>query len=160
MFSGISACAVASESNPQRNAVLEATCSRVMGLSPGGAEFVGCVDTLSDALAREVGYARTASAYRACAQQGVARGTPEFGRCVLDSEDTATPQGAAAALDAAEVTTPAGFSGGYASGFFDMRHRRAEYACAAIALAPASGPFQSCVSDMDSNMFNIEHPPS
>jgi hypothetical protein len=155
----LAACATATEIAPPQKAALEATCSRVMGLSPG-AEFSGCVDTLSDALARETSYDRAAASYRACAQQGVARNTPDFGRCVLDNENNVTPTGTAQALNAAEVTTPAGFSGGYFSASFPMRFRRAQYACAAIGLQPASGPFESCASELDSNMWLIEHPPS
>jgi hypothetical protein len=156
----LAACgATAAEMAPPQKAALEATCSRVMGLRPGEAEFAGCVDTLSDSLARETSYDRAAAAYRACAQQGVAHGTPDFGRCVLDSEGTATPQDAAQTLNAAEVTAPANFTGGYFSASFPMRYRRAEYACATIGLQPSSGPFESCASDLDSNMWLIEHPP-
>jgi len=153
----LAACATAAEITPPQNAALEAVCTKVMGLTHSPAESVGCVESLSDALSRESAYSQTASAYRDCVQQGVARGTPDFGRCVLDDRDHAAP--VTATIDAASITTPDGLSGGYFSSSFPMRYRRAEYACAAIGLQPGSGLFESCATDLDGNMWLIEHPP-
>jgi hypothetical protein len=151
----LAACAMAAEMPPAQDAALGAVCTRVMGLTHSPAEFEGCKDSLSDAMARQTSYAGTAAAYRDCAQQGVARGTPDFDRCVLDDRAAAP----ATAIDASSVTTPNGFSGGYFSSSFSQRYARAEYACAAIGLQPGTGNFTSCAHNLDSNMWLIEHPP-
>jgi hypothetical protein len=153
----LAACATAAEMTPQHDAALGTVCTKVIGLTHSPAEFDGCVDSLSGALARQTAYAHTAGAYRDCARQGVAQNTPDFGRCVLDDRARAAPS--AAAIDASSITTPDGFSGGYFSSSFRQRYARAEYACAAIGLQPGSGSFESCAHDLDSNMWLIEHPP-
>jgi hypothetical protein len=163
VFPMLAACATwsasAKESSPAQTAALKAVCTKVMGLTHSPEESAGCVETLSDELSRENAYARDASADRDCVQQGVERSTPEFGRCVLDHRESAKQTGSVTAIDASSITTPEGFSGGYFSSSFPMRYRRGEYACAAIGLQPASGPFESCARDLDNNMWLIEHPP-
>jgi hypothetical protein len=146
----------AEDTTQQQAAAVQAACSRVMRLSPGQAEFRGCIEILSDELAGEMRYARAEQADQSCIRDGLKRGTADFGRCVLDAEDGIRAQ--LPALDAAAVRPADESPASYYETSFALRHKREQYACAAIALEPSSGPFESCVTDLDSNLWNIAHP--
>jgi hypothetical protein len=164
----LGACATlqasATEVTPQQTAMLQATCSKVMRLKDWMSEYEGCVSSLSDSLAYQVHQERIGTAYAGCAQSGLKRDTVEFSRCVLDRENAGmatggSPGGSAATHDAAYVTQADTNPEDYFEASFDTRHRREQYACAQIGLQPESGAFVSCVNKLDSDLFNIEHPP-
>lgn len=149
---------------PQQTAAIRATCSRVMRLRQGEAEFDGCVSDLSDTVAWEVRRARTTLAYGYCAASGLTRESPQFARCVLDREGAQKAAGMPAAgkavpLNVADVKPADTDPDSYYSANFDIRHRREQYACAQMGLEPDSGPFVSCVNNIETDLFNIAHPP-
>jgi len=169
MLSGVSACAAfqgdTQKAAPQQAAAINAVCAKIMRLEEGEAQFAGCVSSLSNSLAGEIQSDRTAAAYRVSMQTGLKQGTPEFSICALNHQNAeqasnASATGPVSHIDVANVKSTDNNPRDYASSSFALRHRREQYACAEIALEPASGPFESCVSDLDANLFNIDHPPS
>ena len=169
MLLGISACAAfqfdTQKITPQQAAVIKATCAKIMRLEEGEAQFSGCVSSLSNSLAGEIQSDRTAAAYRPCMQTGLMQDSPELSTCVLDHQNAeqasnALVTGPVSHIDAANVKSVDYDPRSYFSSPFALRRRREQYACAEIALEPASGPFESCVANLDINLFNIDHPPS
>ena len=162
----LTACAsfpsAAQEVTPQQTAAIQATCTKVMRLRPG-AEFEACVSSLSDSVASLVSADYANNAYRDCAQAGLKRETPEFSRCVLDHENTqrdgaGLPAGAAAKLNAAYITPADSNPDDYFESSFKMRHRREQYACAQLGLEPDTSAFVSCVGNLDTEIFVVDHP--
>jgi hypothetical protein len=165
----LSSCAFFPDSikdlTPQQSALVRATCTKVMRLQEGQAQWAGCVSSLSDSLVGEIRIDRVAYVYRDCAQTGLKRETLEFSQCVLDRENVRLApnmhQGAALSqLDAAYVKPSDGNSKGYYEVSFNLRHRREQYSCAELDLEANSGPFDQCVANLESSLFSIEHPPS
>ena len=148
---------------PRQTAAIKATCTRVMRLREGEAEFDGCVSDLSDTAARQIQYARAIQAYNACTAAGLKRKTPEFSRCVLGRENaeqaanTSAPD-AVPYLDVADVKSADSNPDSYYAASFDVRRRREQYACAQLELEPDTRPFVNCVNNLDTDLFNIAHP--
>jgi hypothetical protein len=165
----LSSCAFFPDSikdlTPQQSAFVQATCTKVMRLQEGEAQWAGCVSSLSDSLVGEIQVDRDAYAYRDCTQTGLKRETREFSQCVLDRENVQLASnmhqgGALSQLDAAYVKPADGNSKGYYEASFDLRHRREQYSCAELDLEAYSGPYDQCVANLESSLFSIEHPPS
>ncbi len=159
VFPLMAACAPFASALPPspQSAMLEATCSKVMRLTPGQAQFDGCVESLNDSFSLQAGNLAAARLYRQCLQTGLKPGTVELSRCMLDRG--ATAPGTPASFDAAFVKPADDNPDSYFSASFRVRRRREEYACAQLGLVPGSGPFGSCVAKLDSDLFNIDHPP-
>ena len=162
----MAACAsfpsAAQEMTPQQAAAVEATCAKVMRLRPGQ-EFEACVSSLSDSVASIVRADYANNAYQACAQTGLKRETSQFSRCVLDQENAQKDAGgfsagAAAKLNAAYITPADANPEDYFESSFKMRHRREQYACAQLGLEPDTSAFQYCVSNLDKEIFVVDHP--
>jgi hypothetical protein len=163
----LAACAAfqasAEEVTPQQTAAIEATCTKVMRLHKGQSEFEACVSSLSDSVSDQIRADVATVGYRECAQAGLKRDTTEFSRCVLDREnaqrDAGQPlQGAAAKLNATYVTPSDSDPRDYFETNNAFRHRREQYSCAQLGLEPDTGAFQSCVANLDLNIFTTEHP--
>ena len=163
----LTACAAyqgsASALPPQRTVAVEATCTNVMGLTKGEAEFAGCVSSLSSAVAEQLQAAVTNRAYRACEESGLQRETPEFSRCVLNRENSRlasdVPQVNPVSRIDADYAKPAdGDSESYFRMTFNQRHRREQYSCAGLGLDPGTGSFVSCVDNLDTTLFGIDRP--
>lgn len=163
----LAACAVfpsgAQNVSPKQTAAIEATCNKVMRLPPG-AEFGACVSSLSDSAAALKNAESANRAYDACEQAGLKRETPEFSRCVLDRENAQNgpniSTGPATKLDAAFIAPVDANQDSYFASSFSVRHRREQYACAQLGLEPNTGAFTSCVSNLDMEIFVVEHPSS
>lgn len=156
--------ASAHEVTPQQTAAIEATCTKVMRLHKGQSEFEACVSSLSGSVAYHASADLAANAYRDCAQTGLKRETPDFSRCVLDHENIQRDSGqasfgAAARLNAAYVQPADNDPSDYFGTSRSTRRRREQYSCAELGLEPSTGPFISCVNNLDMDIFNIEHPP-
>ena|SRR5665213_1147526 len=163
----LAACAAfqasAEEVTPQQTAAIQATCTKVMRLHKGQSEFEACVSSLSDSVAYQVRADVATVAYRECAQAGLKRDTTEFSRCVLDHENAQRdagppPQGAATKLNAAYVTPADTDPRDYFGTSNALRHRREQYSCAQLGLEPDTSAFQSCVANVDMEIFATEHP--
>lgn len=162
----LGACAQGSASEtitPQQTAAIQATCTRIMRLRQGEAEFDGCVSDLSNTVAWEISNARAAHAYGDCAALGLKRKSLEFSRCVLDRENAppaAEPPAsqAAAPLNVADVKPADADPDGYFRAGFALRRRREQFACAQMGLEPGSTPFVDCVDGLEIDLFNIANP--
>jgi hypothetical protein len=163
----LTACAAyperTSEITQQKGAILEATCTKVMGLTKGEAEFSGCVSSLAATIADQLQVAATNRAYHDCEKMGLKNETPDFSRCVLDWENGQL------ALGKQQTSPTSDFNGvnsrpkdreigSYFQMTFDERHRQEQYSCAELGVDPGSGDFVSCVNDLDATLFGIEHP--
>jgi hypothetical protein len=98
-------------------------------------------------------------------QTGLKRHTPDLSTFVPNHQNAepasnALVTGLVSHIDLANVNSVDNDPSGYFSSSFLLRRRREQYACAKLALEPASGQFGSCVADLDSNLFDIDHPPS
>lgn len=165
----LTACAASQESRseitPQQTAALEATCSNVMGLTKGEAEFSGCVSSLSATIAGQLQASATNGAYRDCEEMGLKSETPDFSRCVLDRENSQLASNnlqtnPASGIDVGYSQPKNGKIESYFHTTFDERHRREQYSCASLGINPGSSGFVSCVNDLDMTLFGIDHPNS
>jgi hypothetical protein len=147
----------------QQSGAVKATCTKVMRLEEGEAHWEGCVSSLSNSLAEKIQGTHGAVAYSDCGQAGLKRDTADFSRCVLDREKAqmasyVSQTGAPFPLDAAFVKAADDNPKGYFLASFDLRRSRELYSCAELGLTPNSGSFAQCVADLDSNLFEIDHP--
>jgi hypothetical protein len=82
---------------------------------------------------------------------------------VLDNENSQRdghrqPGGAAARLNASYIAPADNDPDDYFGTSNTMRHRREQYSCAQLGLEPDTGAFQSCVANLDMEIFTTEHP--
>lgn len=162
----LSACAgipASSIITPTQTAALKATCTKVMRLQEGEAQFDGCVSDLSDTAAELVEYARALQAHRACEATPLKPNTPEFARCVLDREDSERAARIPAPenvlrLNAAEIKPADDIRDSYYTANFDVRRRREQFSCAVLGLEPDTESFVTCVNNLDMDLFAIGHP--
>lgn len=165
----LSACAAyqgsPSEFAPQQPAALEATCTKVMGLTKGEAEFSGCVSSLSATIAGQLQAKATNNAYRDCVKMGLKSETPEFSRCVLDRENSQSglnnlQTSPASGIDVSYYQPNDGEIRSYFRMTAGERRRQEQYSCADLGINPGSGGFVSCVDNLDMTLFGIDHPNS
>ena len=150
---------------PAQIANVNTTCTGVMHLKSWQQEFNGCVSSLSQTVGYQIRSGVMRQSYSDCLGAGFKRGTPAYGDCVLDRRDTHEAglrqqvfdaQGTSvgvAGTEAIHNTSGSFFDGGFAG-----QRRKEEHACAAVNLEPGSAPFAQCVADLDTTIFNIEHP--
>lgn len=149
--------------SPAQTAALRATCTKVMRLQEGQAQFDGCVSELSDTAADLIENARATYAYRACEAKSLKPNTSDFARCVLDQENIERVASIPAAEDVLKLSTadikPAdNIHDSYYTASFDVRRRREQFACAVLGLEPDTDPFITCVNNLDMELFAIGHP--
>lgn len=140
------------------DALVAATCTRIMRIDAGRPEFQGCTESLAGSLAVALHQDRAADAYRDCTERKLARGTPEFSRCVLDRENDGA-RGRGLRLDAAYVRPADSNPEDYYQTGFGLRHRREQYACAQVGLLPGTEAFDVCVNGLDTTLFDTTFPP-
>lgn len=151
--------------SPTQTAALKATCTKVMRLQEGQAQFDGCVSNLSDTAAELIEYARSLQARRACEALPLKPKTPEFARCILDREDAERvaklpPAEDILKLNAVDIKPADNISDSYYTASFDVRRRREQMSCAVLGLEPDTDPFVTCVNNLDMDLFAISHPAS
>jgi hypothetical protein len=155
---------------PQQVSSVEDICLKTMQLLPAGPEFGGCVSSLAQSLSDKVGRDMIVASYTGCARAGLSSGTPAFADCVLDrrrSSVTGIVHGDASTgwqprPDAGFRWADSNAGDSWSSHAFvsnRVHNRRMEGSCAQLGIVPASSAFRDCVSNLDTTMFNIDHPP-
>jgi hypothetical protein len=171
-------CATAAADAAERTGTgVAAICQSVMGLSPkerltGGnwlgndkldywtSHYRGCVVSLSDSVQGARDTTVVQQAEDRCRAQGLLPGSPDLALCVLHSANEHSEPTASAATGAdqpnlSESSVAAG------SFYFASAHeiaRREQVACAALGLSPAQAGFKSCVQQLRSTFYAIDHP--
>lgn len=149
--------------SPAQTAALKATCTKVMRLQEGEAQFDGCLSELSDTAANLIENARATQASRSCETRSLKPKTPDFARCVLDQENIEKAAGLPGTgdvlrLNAADIKPADKIRDSYYTASFDVRHRREQFACAVLGLEPDTDLFITCVNNLDMELFAIGHP--
>lgn len=170
---GLAACASAFPPDgtemlmPTQAALVQTTCADVMHLKSWQQEFSGCVASLSQTMTYQVRSSVLRQSYADCLAAGLKRGTPTYADCVLDRRDAHEAGLRRQASETPVLPTPIALSGtagihNAAGSFFDDgfagQRRKEEHACAALNIEPGSAPFGQCVTDLDTTIFDIEHP--
>jgi len=135
----------------QERALIDATCTNVMGLHRGEAYFAGCQDSLAHSLARKDAAYAMAGVDEACDRQGLKPGTSAFATCMLDHQGG----GAAPVLQPAAFNESAVEAGkSYYSVAPSVQWQRKRYACAQIGLTPERGLFGECVTSLEGALLS------
>jgi hypothetical protein len=123
--------------------------------------YRGCVLALSDAVINSTRAGKADDAHRSCEAKGLKVGTPDYGSCML----SAMRQGSAAAsakVDANLAEPESAEVAQQSTSFFSSSPRttasREELACASVGVDPAGPAFETCVKELDSILYAIDHP--
>ena len=162
-LASIAGCAVAGPYNPgnlpaDQLAQVGGLCQSVIGLQPGEAHYVGCVESLSDSL-RGLGHSRAvARAHGDCLDRGLKPDTPELAECVLRSAETTPSQAPHLAVRPVSESQEQGSAKSYfRTSRRDVR-RREELSCARLGLEPGTGGFAGCVAGLQATLFAADNP--
>jgi len=88
---------------------------------------------------------------------GTSPGEEHFSGCVASLSGSIARAGASAGYDRVSASDGAS-RGSYFTGSPSSVHRREARACASVGIDPAGQAFDSCVADLSSAMFAIDHP--
>ena len=155
-FAGAAGCAVAGPSgglsSDQASGVGQ-ICRSTLGVEPGEAHYVGCVESLSASL-NDLGRGRAlARARGGCIDQGLGPNTPALAQCVLRGSDAAV-MSARMVSQTSEADTPRSY-------FYTSPrevYRREQLSCARLGLDPTSRAFGGCVASLQSALFAADNP--
>ncbi len=130
------------------------TCTDVMGIRAGFAEFDACGTSLAETVRIINNSNAIARANDHCESQGLTKGSADLAKCVVVSKQA---EGLAPASLA-----PANVGGLTRTSYFSMsnsqQHERVELSCAQLGLHPASGDFKYCVMDLKQAIFAVQNP--
>jgi hypothetical protein len=127
-------------------------CSSILRLEPGEAHYVGCVDSLAQAV-RHMDQGRAVEEGReACLAHGAKLGSADLAVCTLQA---ANPDIGPARSTA--VSIPGG-SKSYSYASNSDRFSREQLACAEIGLQPTSAAFDTCVVRLRATLFAVDNP--
>jgi hypothetical protein len=129
-------------------------CRSVMGTGPGTSQEGACVDALSHSVRRLSDSGTHADARRACEANGVRTDDPAFDRCVVQRIHGTRGDGPPARVQATSGRAAGPYSHASPS---EIRYRE-RLACASIGLDPDTQAYASCVANLDSAMFEADHP--
>lgn len=154
-FALTSACTVEAApaaATPQQAAIIEASCTSVMGLKHGEFAYLACRESLGATAAGLAEGQGRLQAYDACSRRGLAPGSAAHATCMLDSENAAPMP--VAAVTAAPAPVPAAMVAD--TSYYNVTHavqwRREQYACAQLGLVPGSAIFTHCVASLDADI--------
>jgi hypothetical protein len=146
--------------NPSRVVQEHHACTVVLRLDPSGRRYRTCIASLGRSLSEWDQVRLTESARSACAQKGLDRGTPAFAVCVVDAESSVNAGGdGGQSSPSVEGSTTDPHSASYIGSADQVTWAQASLACADVAIAPGSGAFSQCVSDLHNSLWaeqNIE----
>jgi hypothetical protein len=133
---------------------IDTVCRAVMGLEPGEARFVGCVDSLGGSLHAAKRDQALARSREACRDRGLEAGSPALAVCAVEGRGAvaATP---IAAVDA-DAAPRAAKSWSYAPN--GERRRRERLACASLGLDPTGQAFDGCAAGLAAALFAADNP--
>ena len=129
-------------------------CRSVMGTDPGTSQQGACVDALSHSVRRLSDAGTHADARRACEANGVRTDDPAFDRCMVQRSHGARGEGPPARVQATSGRAAGPYSHASPS---EIRYRE-RLACASLGLAPDTQAYASCVANLDSALFEADHP--
>jgi hypothetical protein len=126
--------------DPGGAALVRQTCSDVMGLTVGVAEFDACGDSLAQSVLVRNDADLIARTSAHCEREGFEPGTAALAKCVVLSKRT---------LAQSAFPEPAGA---------DQQTERMELSCAHLGLYPGSGAFKQCVTNLRNALFFVQNP--
>ena len=141
----------AADLSPGQASLINATCSRVMGLRQGEFYYAQCQDSLTHSLARKAAAEVSAMAADACRDRGSV-GSSAFAVCALNAESRAGETGSRAALTPVDLSAADAVlqsSKKYYDVTPSVQFQRERYACAELGLVPGSGLFGTCVASLE-----------
>jgi hypothetical protein len=140
---------------PDQSSLIDATCTKVMGLRKGESYFAECQDSLAHSMARKTAAAASVSAYGTCRSQNLAEGSAAFSVCVLNAQDrmAASVPMQAQPVDLASADNVLENGKSYYSVTPTVQWQRERYSCAQLGLAPNSGLFGTCVASLSGALF-------
>ena len=155
-FVGAAGCAAAGPSgglSPDQTFEVGRICQSTLGVEPGEAHYVGCVESLSASL-NDLGRGRAlARARGGCIDEGLRPDTPALAQCVLRGSD--------AAVMSARTVSQTNEAGAPRSYFYTSPrevYRREQLSCARLGLDPTSRAFGGCVASLQSALFAADNP--
>jgi hypothetical protein len=155
-FAGAAGCAAAGPSggpsSDQASGVGQ-ICRSTLGVEPGEAHYVGCVESLSASM-NDLGRGRALARARGdCIDRGLRPDTPALAECVLHGSD--------APVMSARTVSQASEAGAPKSYFYTAPrdvYRREQLSCARLGLDPTSRAFGGCVAGLQSALFAADNP--
>jgi hypothetical protein len=127
-------------------------CGSVVGAEPGQAQYVGCVQSLSDSWVHLQHSRAAAEARSDCLAQGLKPETPDLAVCELRTSQTAP---------VSRIPVKAGDEAA-ASSYYSASprevHQRNQMSCARMGYEPASGGFGACVASLQASQFAADNP--
>jgi hypothetical protein len=151
-------------------------CQNVMGLSPGErltggnwlgndkldywtSHYRGCLVSLSDSMQSARDTTVVQQAEDRCRAKGLLPGSPDLALCVLQSANEHPEPALTPAVSSQALLNESSVAAG--SFYFASTHeiaRREQVACAELGLSPAQAAFTSCVRQLRSTFYAIDHP--
>jgi hypothetical protein len=129
-------------------------CRSVMGTSSGTSQQGACMDALSHSVRRLSDAGTHADARRACESTGLRADDPAFDRCIVQRIHGARGDGPPTRIQATSGRAAGPYSHASPS---EIRYRE-RLACASLGLDPDTQAYASCVANLDSAMFEADHP--
>lgn len=155
-FAGVSGCAAAGspgDLSSDRASGVGQICRSILGVEPGEAHYVGCVESLSASM-NALGRGRALAQARGdCIDRGMRPDTPELAECVLRGSD--------APVMSARIVSQTSEAGAPKSYFYTSPrdvYRREQLSCARLGLDPTSRAFGGCVASLQSALFAADNP--
>jgi hypothetical protein len=132
--------------SPDELALINNTCTTVMGLRKGETYWADCQDSLSHSVARRDAVYAMAASDEICSRQGLKPGSAAFATCMLDNKPAASPPSLHPVAFTSEAIQPG-------KSYYDLtpsaQFQRKRYACAQLGLTPGGGLFGECVSSLE-----------
>jgi hypothetical protein len=130
-------------------------CAVTLGLDPSGRRYRTCISSLARSLSEWDQVRLTESARSACVQKGLQRGTPAFAVCVVDAEQSSVNAGGdgGQSSQSVEGSTTDPHSASDTQSANQTTWARESLACADAGIAPGSGAFSQCVSDLHNSLW-------
>jgi hypothetical protein len=141
--------------DPRAATLVRQTCTDIMGLRVGLAEFDACGDSLAESVRVVQDAYLIARAHKRCEGEGLAQGTAELAKCVVLTKRAEGPA-------AEDLPQPPVAEAGSGNSYFSMtrsqQDERMELSCAQLGLHPASGGFKYCVLYLKDAIFVAQNP--
>ena len=119
--------------DPGGAALVRQTCSDVMGLTVGVAEFDACGDSLAQSVLVRNDADLIARTSAHCEREGFEPGTAALAKCVVLSKRSVAQSA-------------------------DQQNERMELSCAHLGLHPGSGAFKQCVANLRNALLFVQNP--
>ena len=140
--------------NPSQVIQEHHACAVTLGLDPSGRRYRTCIRSLDRSVSEWDQVLLAESARSACARKGLQLGTPAFAVCVVDSEQSSVNAGSSGGQSPQPVegstTEPHSASDTRSA---NTTWAREGLACADLGIAPGSGAFSQCVSDLHNSLW-------